>query len=121
MMNKKIYVKYNSKNEIVAKADWNFPGSIEIQDHVEIQPDGTYKIIKPTKLSTKILKERDSLIIEMNNLKNWLKEHDYIGTKIATGRATIDDYKTVIEEMKLKSERISEIKERLEKIEKFGK
>ena len=45
-----------------------------------------------------------------------MKEHDYIGTKIATGRATVDDYATEIEEMKEKAERINEIDKLLESL-----
>ena len=42
-------------------------------------------------------------------MEYWLQEHDYIGTKIATGRATVADYADIIEEMKAKANRINEI------------
>ena len=42
-------------------------------------------------------------------LEQWLRDHDYIGIKIATGRATVEEYAEEIEEMKRKAERINEI------------
>lgn len=46
---------------------------------------------------------------EKRVLEQWLRDHDYIGIKIATGRATVDEYAEEIEEMKRKAERINEI------------
>ena len=46
---------------------------------------------------------------EMRVLEQWLRDHDYIGIKIATGRATVEEYAKEIEEMKKKAERINEI------------
>lgn len=40
----------------------------------------------------------------------WLKEHDYIGIKIATGRATQEEYATEIAEMTRRANRIHELK-----------
>lgn len=53
--------------------------------------------------------EKSKLIAEKAQLEIWLKEHDYIGTKIATGRATVEEYATEIAEMTEKAERINEI------------
>lgn len=53
--------------------------------------------------------EKAKLIEEKAELEAWLKSHDYIGVKIATGRATIDDYATEIAEMTEKANRINEI------------
>ena len=50
-----------------------------------------------------------NLQTEKANLEAWLKAHDYIGVKIATGRATIDDYADEIALMTEKAERINEI------------
>lgn len=58
----------------------------------------------------------NSLINEKAELESWLKEHDYIGTKIATGRATVEEYATEIEEMTEKAERINEIDRLLESL-----
>lgn len=70
---------------------------------------------KPTKPENVIRKE--SLESELYTLKEWLSEHDYIGTKIATGRATVDEYKTEIAEMTVKAARINEIEAELASIQ----
>lgn len=61
------------------------------------------------------LKEKDKLLQEKAELESWLSSHDYIGTKIATGRATIEEYATEIAEMTAKANRINEIDKELEK------
>ena len=53
--------------------------------------------------------EKAKLIEEKAELEAWLKAHDYIGTKIATGRATIEEYAIEIAEMTEKADRINEI------------
>ena len=55
------------------------------------------------------LKERDKLLQEKAELESWLKAHDYIGTKIATGRATVEEYASEIALMTEKANRINEI------------
>ena len=62
------------------------------------------------------LKEKDKLLKEKAQLETWLKENDYIGTKIATGRATIEEYASEIEEMSEKANRINEIDRELSSI-----
>lgn len=62
------------------------------------------------------LKEKDKLLQEKAQLETWLKEHDYIGTKIATGRATVEEYSTEIAKMIEKAERINEIDRLLESL-----
>ena len=62
------------------------------------------------------LKEKDKLLQEKEGLEVWLKNHDYIGIKIATGRATVEEYATEIEEMTEKAERINEIDRLLESL-----
>ena len=52
---------------------------------------------------------RQSLLSEKADLEAWLKAHDYIGVKIATGRATISDYQEEIALMNIKANRINEI------------
>lgn len=59
---------------------------------------------------------KHNLLNEKVELEIWLKEHDYIGTKIATGRATVEEYATEIEEMTEKAERINEIDRMLESL-----
>lgn len=46
---------------------------------------------------------------EKAELEAWLRDHDYIGTKIATGRATIADYAEEIATMTRYADRINEI------------
>ena len=53
--------------------------------------------------------EYDRLIKEKSELEQWLRDHDYIGTKIATGRASISDYQEEIALMIEKANRINEI------------
>ena len=54
--------------------------------------------------------EQDRAKIEIAELEEWLKAHDYIGTKIATGRATQEDYATEIAQMTAKAARIEELR-----------
>ena len=71
-------------------------------------------VLDETKMA-RVIKEEEGrerlfeLSAEKAELEAWLKAHDYIGTKIATGRATIDEYATEIAEMTEKAERINEI------------
>ena len=64
--------------------------------------------VEPPKPTEEELR-RQALQTEKTELEAWLKAHDYIGVKIATGRATIDDYADEIKEMTEKAERINEI------------
>lgn len=71
-------------------------------------------ILDETKVSRlKADEEKSKLIEEKAELEAWLSAYDYIGTKIATGRATIEEYANIIEEMKIKANRINEIDEML--------
>ena len=64
--------------------------------------------VEPPKPTEEELR-RQALQTEKTELEAWLKAHDYIGVKIATGRATIDDYADEIALMAEKAERINEI------------
>lgn len=64
--------------------------------------------VEPPKPTEEELR-RQALQTEKAELEAWLKAHDYIGVKIATGRATIDDYADEIALMTEKAERINEI------------
>ena len=67
-------------------------------------------VIDEAKVSRlKAEEEKAKLIAEKADLEAWLSAHDYIGVKIATGRATIDDYADEIALMTEKAERINEI------------
>ena len=83
-------------------------------DSVSYSNDGSI-YVEPPKPTEEELK-RQALVEEKAQLETWLKEHDYIGTKIATGRATIEEYATEIEDMTEKAERINEIDKLLESL-----
>lgn len=78
-------------------------------------------VLDETKLA-KVIKEEEGrerlfeLSAEKAELEAWLKAHDYIGTKISTGRATIEEYATEIALMTEKAERINEIDRLLESL-----
>ena len=76
-------------------------------DSVTYSNDGSI-YVEPPKPTEEELRKR-ALQSEKADLEAWLKEHDYIGVKIATGRATIDDYADEIALMTEKAERINEI------------
>ena len=71
--------------------------------------------VEPPKPTEEELR-RQALQSEKAELEAWLKAHDYIGVKIATGRATIEEYATEIEEMTEKANRINEIEAILESL-----
>ena len=54
--------------------------------------------------------------MEKAQLESWLKAHDYIGTRIATGRATVEECATEIAEMSEKTNRINEIDRELSSV-----
>ena len=56
---------------------------------------------------------RTALEKELDEIDEWLRDHDYIGTKIATGRATVEDYSHEILLMSVKADRKNEIKAEL--------
>ena len=76
-------------------------------DSVIYSNDGSV-YVEPPKPTEEELR-RQALQTEKAELESWLKDHDYIGVKIATGRATIDDYADEIALMTEKAERINEI------------
>ena len=66
--------------------------------------DGYYYVKANEPIPESVLLEEEKYMLEQ-----WLSAHDYIGTKIATGRATVEEYAEEIEEMKKKADRINEI------------
>lgn len=70
--------------------------------------DETEKIQVYIPYSPEELAERQ-LKAERAECERWLQEHDYIGIKIATGRATVEEYADVIAEMSAKADRINAI------------
>ena len=76
-------------------------------ESVTYSNDGSVYIETPKPTEEELRKQ--ALQSEKAELEAWLKEHDYIGVKIATGRATIDEYADEIALMTEKAERINEI------------
>ena len=76
-------------------------------ESVTYSNDGSIYIEPPKPTEEEM--RRQALQTEKAELEAWLKAHDYIGVKIATGRATIDDYADEIALMAEKAERINEI------------
>ena len=71
--------------------------------------------VEPPKPTEEELR-RQALQTEKAELEAWLKDHDYIGVKIATKRATVEEYANEIAEMTEKAERINEIDSILESV-----
>ena len=84
------------------------------ENFVEYSNDGSI-YVEPTEPTEEEIRKRN-LLNEKAELETWLKDHDYIGTKIATGRATIEEYATEIAEMTEKANRINEIDKEIEKL-----
>lgn len=76
-------------------------------DSITYSNDGSVYVepIQPTEEEL----QKQELTKEKAELEAWLKAHDYIGIKIATGRATISDYQEEIALMTEKANRINEI------------
>ena len=99
---------------------WKLDGETQLGDFSEFttvyKVDGesvTYSndgsvYVEPPKPTEEELR-RQALQTEKAELEAWLKAHDYIGVKIATGRSSIDDYADEIAMMTAKAERINEI------------
>ena len=83
-------------------------------DSVTYSNDGSV-YVEPPKPTEEELR-RQALQSEKAELEAWLKDHDYIGTKIATKRATVEEYANEIAEMTEKANRINEINELLESL-----
>ena len=100
--------KYGSGYNVVPKgADPNNAYDIdEVRAYCESNPEMV--------IDDYPINENMKLLSEKRRLENWLTAHDYIGTKIATGRATVEDYAEEIAEMRVKAQRINEINALLE-------
>ena len=83
-------------------------------DSVSYSNDGSTYIESPKPVEEDL--RRQALAEEKAQLESWLKAHDYISTKIATGRATVEEYASEIAEMSEKANRINEIDRELSSI-----
>lgn len=81
---------------------WNY---VEIEQ-VKTEVPTAYE---PTKL--------DLLYQELCEIDQWFAAHEYIGTKIATGRGTREEYANEIAEMTNKAERKNELREQIAALE----
>ena len=64
--------------------------------------------------------QKELLERELDGCREWLEAHDYIGVKIATGRATVDEYETEIAEMAVRADRINQLKAEIEALRQGG-
>ena len=106
---------------------WKLDGKTQLGDFLDFttiyKVDGesvTYSndgstYVEPPKPTEEELRKQN-LLNEKAKLEAWLKAHDYIGVKIATGRATVEEYANEIAEMTEKAERINEIDSILESV-----
>ena len=106
---------------------WKLDGKIQLGDFSDFTT--VYKVegnsvtysndgsvyVEPPKPTEEELR-RQALQSEKAELEAWLKGHDYIGVKIATKRATVEEYANEIAEMTEKAERINEIDSILESV-----
>ena len=83
-------------------------------DSITYSNDGSVYVEPPKPTEEELRKQ--NLLNEKAELEAWLKEHDYIGVKIATKRATVEEYANEIAEMTEKANRINEINELLESL-----
>lgn len=61
--------------------------------------------------------ELDLLRQELWEIEQWFDKHEYIGTKIATGRGTREEYADEIAEMSNKAKRVDELRAQIAALE----
>lgn len=81
-------------------------------DYKEIKKEEEPKPYEPTELD----KKRE----ELWEIESWFDKHDYIGNKIATGRATIADYAKEIAQMNEYAAKKEQILKEIELLEKIN-
>lgn len=112
------YVVKRSENDFVIGVSLDEYGSGYNVVPKDVDPDNAYDIedvrayceANPDMVLPKHpMEEKSMLMMERARLEKWLSSHDYIGIKIATGRAKAEEYADKIAEMNEKAERINEI------------
>ena len=112
------YVVKRSENDFVIGVALDEYGSGYNVVPKDVDPDNAYDIeevrayceANPDMVLPKHpMEEKSMLMMERARLEKWLSNHDYIGIKIATGRAKAEEYADKIAEMNEKAERINEI------------
>ena len=81
-----------------------------------VNENGKYIIKEVPKPTAKEL-QLERLRNELEEKEKWLKDHDYIGTKIATGRATVAEYQEEINTMNNYASAISLLKSQIKSLE----
>ena len=61
--------------------------------------------------------KREKIQAEIRGLQNLLQQHDYIGAKIAMGRATVDEYADEIAQSNEWAAKINELQDELEQLD----
>ena len=105
--------KLDGKTQLGDFSDFTTVYKVEGNSVTYSNDDSVY--VEPPKPTEEELR-RQALQTEKAELEAWLKAHDYIGVKIATGRATVEEYANEIVEMTEKANRINEINDLLESI-----
>ena len=105
--------KLNGKTQLGDFSDFTTVYKVD-RDSVTYSNDGSV-YVEPPKPTEEELR-RQALQTEKAELEAWLSAHDYIGVKIATKRATVEEYANEIAEMTEKANRINEINELLESL-----
>ena len=105
--------KLNGKTQLGNFSDFTTIYKVD-GESVTYSNDGSIYIEPPKPTEEELRKQ--ALQTEKAELETWLKKHDYIGVKIATKRATVEEYANEIAEMTEKANRINEINELLESL-----
>lgn len=100
------YKQNNTENTLSLKSPLS-----DTSDYTEITEE-EFNAAQNVKLTTPTYKYLAKQ--EISECKTRLRELDYIGVKIATGRATIQEYSEQIAEMNRLANRINELEEDLE-------
>ena len=79
--------------------------------------DKAHPAPEPEPDQTEKEKQREAYQAELDEKEQWLSDHDYIGTKIATGRATAEDYADEIATMTQYAARIEELRALMAELE----
>ncbi len=95
--------------KVVDGAIFSDNGTVYVEPEVEEEPEPTEEELKEQeKLERVAAVER-----KLQDIDEWFRAHDYIGIKIATGRASVEEYAEEIAEMEAKAVEKEELKEKL--------
>lgn len=84
---------------------------LNVQDY-EVEQDwrGDYYIKGYALSQTENERLHEEYTKELYEKEQWLRDHDYVGVKIATGRATVEEYANVIAQMTEYAARVEELR-----------